>query len=190
MNTIIPASRRSTASAQSLRAAVLTPSLALLIAVAPVAHAGPWTSAASAGVPDEDSLGAAIMAAPSLTVSSTTLSRTVRMRYNVTDVFDRQGFAGPVKMSARFVDNGSDASVVLQLFEHDFTTGVVRLLLTLNSNSFAPSSAAQSQSVSAGCLFSLNFRRSAYWVEATLTRATTAALPALHQLRIDDQMLC
>lgn len=188
MNSLVSIAQRAAFKRPS-RAATLAPVLALLMATGQ-AQAGLWTSAGSAGVPDDDSVGAALMSAQSLSVSAATLPRTVRLRYNVVDVFDRQGFAGPVKLSARYVDNGADASVILHLFEHDFTTGVVRLLLTLNSNAFAASPLLQNRSASAGCLFSLNFRRSAYWVEATLTRSSSAGTPALHQLRIEDEVLC
>lgn len=176
-----------------LRTAAAAPTLALaaLLGTAGSAQAGPWTSTAATCTPDEASVGTALMSAQTVTVSPPeALPRTVRLRCNVTDVFARQGFAGPVKLGARFVDNGNDAAVVLQLFEHDFATGAVRLLLTLNSDTLTASSVPQVHSVSAGCLFSLNFNRSAYWVEAALTRRTAAGTPALHQVRLVDELLC
>lgn len=166
------------------------------------AQAGPWTSVGSAGVPDEASVVFAHpaipgspfvvpqMSGPVVSVGPVALPRTARLRYNIVDVFDRQGWAGPIRLSAKFVDNGTDARVLLYLYRHDFTSNLVQLLLKLDSNTFAPSSSPQNQSVSAGCAFGLDFRKNAYWIEAALTRSTTSGTPAVYQLRVEDEVLC
>lgn len=163
---------------------------ALLMGIAGGAHAGPWTTTGSTCLPDEDSLGTALQSLQSVSVGGAVFPRTVRVRCNVTDTFDRKGIAGPVGLGVRFVDSGAGAQVFVRLYEHNFVTGAVALRMTLNSDASPASFAAQSVWNYAGCGVSLNFNRSAYWIEATLTRANTQAQAALHQVRIVDDVLC
>lgn len=176
---------RSIASFRPLPAAA-----AMLLAAAGAAHAGPWTSTGSTCLPDDDSLGAALQSLQVVSVSAALLPKTVRVRCNVTDTFDRKGLAGPVGMGMRFVDTGAGANVTARLWQHNFVTGAVAQLMLINSDASPPAAAAQSVWNYAGCGVSMDFNRNAYWIEATLTRGNTQALPALHQLRIVDDVLC
>lgn len=154
------------------------------------AQAGPWTTTGSTCLPDDDSLGTALQSLQSVSVGGAVFPRTIRVRCNVTDTFDRKGIAGPVGLGVRFVDSGAGAQVLVRLYEHNFVTGAVALRMSLNSDASPASPAAQSVWNYAGCGVSLNFNRSAYWIEATVTRANTQAQAALHQVRIVDDVLC
>ncbi|MEJ8849556.1 hypothetical protein [Variovorax rhizosphaerae] len=173
--------------------------LGAMVLAVPIAQAGPWTSVGSAGVIDDDAFvfaGAspgvrAVLNGPTLSLSPAVApQQPVRVRYNVVDVFDRGGFAGPIRLAANFVDNGANAQIVLYLFEQSMASTASRLLLSLNSNAYTPSTGPQVQSVSAGCNFRLDFTRNAYWIEAVLIRTASTGAPALNQLRVIDEVLC
>jgi hypothetical protein len=193
--TTLHAASTALSAAHGIRRVALLCALALAL---PVAQAGPWTSVGSAGAIDDDAFAftgtppglRVVLNGPTLSLSPAVPQQSVRVRYNVVDVFDRKGFAGPIRLAANFVDNGANAQVVLYLWEQSMASNASRMLLSLNSNAYAPSTAAQVQSVSAGCSFTLDFTRNAYWIEAVMTRTASAGAPALSQLRVIDEVLC
>lgn len=163
---------------------------AMLLGLVGGAHAGPWTSTGSTCLPDDDSLGTSLQALQAVSVGGAVFPKTIRLRCNVTDTFDNKGFARPVALGMRFIDTGVGANVTIRLWQHNFTTGAVAQLIVINSDGSPPAAAAQSVWNYAGCGVSLDFNRNAYWVEATLTRANTQAMPSLHQVRIMDNVVC
>ena len=113
------------------------------------------------------------------------------IRYNV-EALDGLADAGGDGnfLRVRFRDNGQDERVIVRLKSVEIVTGMVTTLMTLDSNTYAPNVLFQTQSVGI-CAppWGFNFNRYAYFVEATLSKGTTAGNPGLSVVQI-GKTLC
>jgi hypothetical protein len=101
------------------------------------------------------------------------------IRYNVTPVdglFTLRpgpctGDCSAYKLTLRYLAAGSSGRVVANLIEVDLATGGEAVRLTFDSNKFSKSNRYQVQdgTFSCGPTFSFDFKRKAYYIEATLT---------------------
>jgi hypothetical protein len=144
--------------------------------------AAQWTSVGSAGTVDEadlaifDTTGAQVRI-----IAGSGVPASVVVRYNVVNI---PGIAGEgTAMTVRFRDNGAGARVLAILKQVSFTTGMTTNVFTIDSNTFPSSADFQNQS-EFSCDFGFDFNDNAYYIEATLTRSSEAAAPALQLLRI------
>ncbi|MCI0661244.1 MAG: hypothetical protein L0220_09250, partial [Acidobacteria bacterium] len=72
-------------------------------------------------------------------------------------------------------DDGNWAQVLLRLYEQDIYTGATTLLLTFDSNAFETSPYYQTKGVGAPYPYgTLNFDQKAYFIEATLSKTSSA----------------
>ncbi len=148
--------------------------LAFLGQVALANNLDPWTTVGSAGTVDEaDAAIVSLSAGVAAVASTASPPATLDMRYNVVAVDGLLQTAGDaMALTARFLDNGAAARVVLRLREYSLTTGVTTTRITLDSNAFPASSAYQVRSANSTC-FSGNFfdfNRNAYYVEAQIQK--------------------
>ncbi|MGE0128003.1 MAG: hypothetical protein AB7U82_07985 [Blastocatellales bacterium] len=151
-----------------------------------------WTTVGSAGTVDEADTGKLVFQGsaaafpeilppfPSKDVELNTqfalpaATTNATIRYNVTAVDGLFASGSHIGMTVRFRDDGSRAQVVLKLYEQDIFTGATSLLLTFDSNAFAASPSYQTGGV--GAPYSagpFNFDQKAYFIEATLTKASS-----------------
>jgi len=153
-----------------------------------------WTTVGSAGTIDEADTGKLVMQGSTISfpellpperfsnelsfgfpVQTETVSATVRYNVVATDgLFENGAFLG---MRSRFRDDGDRAQVILRLFEVNIENGTTSLLLTLDSNNFAPSSSYQTNAVSTFVGNRINFQQNAYFIEATLIQKKSALTP-------------
>jgi hypothetical protein len=126
--------------------------------------------------------------APILQTESATI------RYNVTAA---EGFFAPrpaapstrgSQLVVRYLASGAGARVVAKLIEVDTATGVETTLLTFDSKAFPPSNAYQEQQTGNCQPPPFDFKRKAYYVEATLTGSALVAVSAagIQTLRLDN----
>jgi len=152
-----------------------------------------WTTVGSAGTIDEADTGKLALAgatvafpeppitnfpvsASAVGIPMETVAATVRYNVVVTDGTIIGG--SYLSMRARFRDDGNNAQVLLRLFEINFETGATTLLLTLDSNAFAPQHDYQLQTVSAQTGFNRpDFVNNAYFIEATLIQKRPTITP-------------
>jgi hypothetical protein len=152
-----------------------------------------WTTVGSAGTIDEADTGKLVLAgatvafpeppitnfpvsASAIGIPTETVAATVRYNVVVTDGTIIGGSF--LSMRARFRDDGNNAQVILRLFEINFETGATSLLLTLDSNAFAPQHDYQLQTVSAQTGFNRpDFVNNAYFIEATLVQKRPTITP-------------
>lgn len=172
--------------------------VALLSLVAPLSvsadnpFAKPWTTVASAGTVDEADLNKInyTEATARLNLAVPANSSAV-IRYNVVAV---DGLTDPggdgTFLRVRFRDNGQDERVIVRLKSVDLSTGIITTLMTLDSNTYAPNALFQTQSVGVcGQNWHFDFNRNAYFVEAALTKGSTAGNPGLSAVQI-GKTLC
>ncbi|AZZ89850.1 hypothetical protein EUZ85_03645 [Hahella sp. KA22] len=154
--------------------------------------ASPWTAVGSTGVVDEADAAEVNFSSGVAQISGAApASSSVTLRYNVTAIADLDNGGVNKRLSARFRDNGSDARVVLSLRQYNYNSGLTTTLLTLDSNTRPANAAYQTHSVSDGCwTTSFDFSQNAYFIEAVLTRTSTAGSPGLAILRVEDADLC
>lgn len=164
---------------------------ALALGTAPLAHAYPWTSTGSTGMPDETTLATDVsparihLSGPYVTLLANAAQQSAVIRYNVTDVFDKNYIFTP-SLQMRFVDSGATTQVVGVLRAYS-NSGSSRVLATLDSNSFAASGAYQTQvSCSPNNQWINDFDNEVYYVEVTLSRTSTAGSASLAALRVDE----
>ena len=144
-----------------------------------------WSNAASAGTIDEASTSLLSLSGTNAQFMSGKTGVAI-VRYAVNDVFMDAANPSPKWIGLRFRDNGADARVTAQLYQQNIGTGTVTAVGPLyDSNSFAASPSFQFNWVQ-DCAMALDFFANSYWVEATLTRPTTAGTPALQQVRMDN----
>jgi hypothetical protein len=111
---------------------------------------------------------------------------TAFIRYNVTatdGLFPTNTF---VRMLARFQDNGTDGRVLATLIKVPLNGGASQILLTLDSNAFAPQAGLQTQFVeTSNCIGDFNFSLNAYYVSVQLSRTAAGGFPILSSLQIN-----
>lgn len=147
----------------------------------------PWTTVASAGTVDEADLNKVTYseATARLNLATPANSRAV-IRYNVVAVDGLVDAGGDgYRLNVRFRDNGQDERVIVRLKSVDINTGAVAILMTLDSNAYAPNALFQTQSVPV-CwpAWNFNFNRYAYFVEAILWKGAAAGNPGLSVVQI------
>jgi len=171
-----------------------------------------WTTVGSAGTLDEKSVGKVFFdqskvqmgqlpgpTNPNPSLVSTTDSAVIR--YNVTAV---DSFFVPrvcrtnttlnsldVRLTLRYLASGSGARVIAKLIEVDLATGTQKPLLTFDSTGpgLSLSDNYQVQSISVcGRPWTFDFQKKAYYIEATLSGNTIAAITAagIEMIQIDN----
>lgn len=167
-------------STQTIRHSLLA-AAAVLAAGAAQAQTSPWTTAASAGVVDEADTGIVEFVAGEARMRNTAAAGSVlNLRYNVVAL---PGFSGPGQhvMRTRFRDNGAGANVRLDLRRYQ-NNGLNSLQGSFNSDDFAAAPGYQTQ---AECvLVDWDFMTSAYYIEATLQKSSSAGQPALGMIQL------
>jgi hypothetical protein len=158
-----------------------------------------WTTVGSAGTADETAAGKiffdhSVVQMGRLVISQTPAGKralilpqtqSAVIRYNVTPVDGlftqkQQSCTGQscpaLKLTLRFLRAGSSARVVANLIEVDLATGVETVRLTFNSNTFPAADRYQVKSGPSSCGpdFLFDFKRKAYYIEATLTGSSIA----------------
>lgn len=150
-----------------------------------------WTTVGSAGTIDEADTGKLVMqgstiafpellgplptdnfpertTAAAIPFPEQTVTATVRYNVVATDgLFENGAYLG---MKARLRDDGDRAQVVLRLYEVNIDTGATSLVMTLDSNTFAPSSNYQTVGASVFVGNRINFLQNAYYIEATMVQ--------------------
>ena len=169
--------------------------LALAVPVSALADnpfAKPWTTVASAGTVDETDLNKVnyTEATARLNLAVPANSSAV-IRYNVVAVDGLADAGGDGNfLKVRFRDNGQDERVIVRLKSVDIATGIVTTLMTLDSNAFAPNVLFQTQNVFVcGPNWRFDFNKFAYFVEATLSKGSTAGNPGLSVVQI-GKIIC
>jgi len=144
-----------------------------------------WSNAASAGTIDEASTSLVSLSGTTAQFMSGRTGVAI-VRYPVNDVFTDAANPSPKWLGLRFRDNGSDARVTAQLYQQNYGSGVVTAVgPPFDSDSFPASSSFQFHWTK-DCTMALDFFANSYWVETKLTRTTTAATPAVQQVRMDN----
>lgn len=161
-----------------------------------------WTTVGSAGTLDETSVGKVFfehgavqmghpvsdqhLAAESAAIPHQTQSAVIR--YNVTPVDGlftlKVGNCSPgsscpsYKLTLRCLAAGSNAQVAANLVEIDMATGAETVRLTFKSSPTSNRYQVQSGPGDCGPTFSFDFKRKAYYIEATLTTSSIVAVSA------------
>jgi hypothetical protein len=137
-------------------------------------------------------------------VRSSLHTGTVILRYNVLPVGDLIVPLGSAccegrALWVRFLDNGNDAQVRVNLKSYNVNTGQITTLITFDSNNYAPASTFQtalSSPTSLGPFFNFSFADgpfngpsnqggdSVYYIEAKLIRTRSGGSPALASVSI------
>lgn len=159
-----------------------------------------WTTVGSAGTVDEADTGKVVLQGstvafpeilPPLPTSASanaetgadanaqialpTVTTTATVRYNVTAVDGLFEYGSHLGMTVRYRDDGGWAQVYIRLYEQDIYTGATALLLSFDSNAFNVSPNYQTQGVSvARPNWGFDFNQKAYFIEATLTKTSSA----------------
>lgn len=153
-----------------------------------------WTTVGSAGTADETAVGkiffdhsvvqmGRVVTTQTAGSKSTLIlpqTQSAVIRYNVTPVdglFTQKqqtctGQSCPaLKLTLRFLRAGRSARVVANLIEVDLATGLEKTRLTFNSNAFSAADRYHVGSGPSSCgpEFLFDFKRKAYYIEATLT---------------------
>ena len=170
-----------------------------------------WTTVGSAGTLDESSVGKVFFdhsivqmgrvggsttaSTPAL-ISTQTDSAVIRYNVTVVDSFFvprscRPDFSKNVRLRLRYLAAGPGGRVVAKLIEVDLATGRENPLLTFDSAdpNLPRSDNYQVQSVSVcGRPWNFDFQKKAYYIEATLTSSSIAAISAagIQVIQIDN----
>src|SRR5262245_13581699 len=148
-----------------------------------------WTTVGSAGTVDDGSLANLALGADVAQLSAAAPANTTAfIRYNVTatdGLFPTNTFT---RMLARFQDNGTDSRVVATLIRVPLNGGAPQILLTLDSNVFAPQAGLQTQFVeTSSCISDFNFSLYAYYVSVQLSRTAAGGFPILSSLQLNTR---
>jgi len=162
-------------------AGMLMPMLLLSAAGAAHAQIHPWTTAASAGVVDDNDTGIVeFINGEGRVRAAAPAGSVLNLRYNVVSL---QGFAGPGTYiyRTRFLDNGPGARVQVALTR--YRVGFAPSALhTIDSNTFPAQVGYQTQQ---RCIVvDWNFIDSVYYIEATLTKSAADGQPALATIQL------
>ncbi|PWB56503.1 MAG: hypothetical protein C3F06_01055 [Candidatus Methanoperedenaceae archaeon] len=155
----------------------------------------PWTTVGSAGTVDEQDTSIYNVNMGSMDIKNTaTLPASLDVRYNVVAIGQLM-FNYPWQtpnMKVTYRDNGINASVTLYLREVNLTNGFEKTILTFRSNSFPSRNMIQANEVNTCPLITpLDFRKNAYYIDATISKIGTGGLPLLDaiQLRSDPCLI-
>ncbi|MBI5740974.1 MAG: hypothetical protein HZA16_09650 [Nitrospirae bacterium] len=165
--------------------------LIITVANASAMNSEPWTTVGSSGTVDEADMGMVSLNGGIASILSTAVSTSVlNIRYNVVAVDGLLNNLNGTVLTARFLDNGSGARVILRLKKYDFDTGITSTLLTLDSNSFSSSPSYQVQSVG-GCSsgITFDFYNNAYFIDAEIQKTATGGSAGLAIISI-GHILC
>jgi hypothetical protein len=150
-----------------------------------------WTTVGSAGTVDESSVGKVffdhaivqrghVTAGPGETPTGAFVQPdSALIRYNVTAVDGLFCVSGP-RLTVRYLATGGASQAIAKLIEVDRATGVETERLSFNSNG-APTNTYKLRAGAPACdpnFFRFDFRRNAYYIEATLTGSSVIAVGA------------
>ena len=205
---------RKVAAAACLALAALACARAQAVAPTPPDFNKVWTTVGSAGTVDETDVNKVffdrsvvqmgrVIAGPAITRGRGALvgqTQSAVIRYNVTAVDGL--FVGPktdpipgVQMRVRFLDTGNSARVLVRLVEVDAASGNETTRLTFDSNgpngttTPTPSNRYQIGFVGeCGPLWGFDFRKNAYYIEATLTGSaiSVGGASGIQVIKIDN----
>lgn len=154
-----------------------------------------WTTVGSAGTLDEASVGKVffnhgivqmgnVLSGPTRAAQGAAIAQATKsavIRYNVTPVDGlftlKKGNCHPgtgcpaYKLTLRYLAAGSQAQVVAKLVEINMATGAETVRLTFNGLPTSNRYEVKSGDFNCGPNFSFDFKRKAYYIEATLTAA-------------------
>lgn len=151
-----------------------------------------WTTVGSAGTVDESSVGKVffdhaivqrghVTAGPGGTPTGASVSAdSALIRYNVTAVDGLFPVSGVPRLTVRYLATGGASQAIAKLIEVDRATGVETERLSFNSTG-APTDTYKLRAGAPACdpnFFRFDFRRKAYYIEATLTGSSVVAVGA------------
>ncbi|HEX2643853.1 MAG TPA: hypothetical protein VHU81_12745 [Thermoanaerobaculia bacterium] len=158
---------------------LVTLALGILLALPPMAQAEHWTAVGSTGTVDESASGFYGFGATSAgyRAGSTALTSAV-FRYNVTNT-SGQEIAPWNEFELGYFDNGATGQVLAQFFQVNPCTGARTLICSITSQDSPTANCAR-------CTFgtAIDFSKFLYYVEVTVSRSNSAALPTANTLRI------
>lgn len=151
-----------------------------------------WTTVGSAGTVDEADLGVVNISGDHTAVRGDVDGATVDIRYNVVAVGGVFGGERNSKtMTVRFVDNGDDARVVVELRELDLLSGSFRTLAELDSNEFPPHFQAQARRIDFNCGGEeFDFNDKVYYIAVELVKTGPDGNPLLRGIDLCGDGIC
>jgi len=165
------------------------------VATAQAQSDAPWTTAGSAGTVDERDLLNVALGSP-VAGAVSVWAGTVHIRYNVVAVAGVLR-GGGFTMTARFLDHGASERVVLNLKQYALATGATTTLLTLDSDTFAPSNSFRVENAATNCVPTLDFVNNSYFVDVEITKTFVRPIetpfsprPALAMIRLSNPGFC
>jgi hypothetical protein len=151
-----------------------------------------WTAVGSTGTVDEAHLGIVALSSNSAAVTGAVTNATVDIRYNVVAVDGVFGGDQRTKtLMVRFADNGPAAQVIVRLRRLNISNGVSATLVELNSDDYASSNVAQTQSKSFNCQGpEFNFEDNIYYFEVQLIKTGVGGNPLIRSIQICGNGIC
>ena len=152
----------------------------------------PWTTVASAGTVDEGDISIYQVNGANMDIkSSAGLPAYLNVRYNLVGVGQLLYYGGGPSIKVRYRDNGGGGRVYLSLKQVNLTTGVESTMLNFNSNSFPQSGSIQTRIVrDCGRLFSFNFWKNAYYIDAFINKTGDGGTPLLNTIQVSSSFPC
>jgi len=175
------------------RVAVIAMAFSLCCHATPVfAQFHCWTTVGSDGAVDEADIGTVALSANSAAVRGTVVSAIVDVRYNVVAVEGIFGGERNTKtLTVRLADNGAAAQVIVRLQQLNISTGVITMLVELNSNTFPPSVVAQRRSIPFNCdRREFDFQNNIYFFEVQLIKTGAGGNPLIRAIQICGNGIC
>lgn len=166
--------------------AAVSLALACLVMAAPAHAIQAWSTIATTGTIDDGSAAYTNLNGSAATVLSTaTLPRTITLRYQIHDEFGSN--ASPKWLGVRFIDNGPNARVVVQLRKQALGDLPAITLINWDSNLVSTDiSTTQFRWTQYCSLETLDFINYSYWIEAQITKSSSTGSAALSQVRLDN----
>ncbi len=157
--------------------------------VLPVTRA--WTTAASAGTLDEDSLSNTQVNNFILTLKPGTTGM-IRARYSITAVDGMNPFCPATQSIIRIRYRDSDgtttgARVLVEIRRTNVLTGGNTLVLAFDSN-ILPGAGTSFTTVTGTGPFDFDFLQNVYWIEATISRTNSAQFADLGSIQLSESM--
>lgn len=151
-----------------------------------------WTKVGSDGTVDEADLSTVALSANSAAVKGTVASATVDIRYNVVAVDGIFGGERNTKtLTVRLADNGAASQVIVRLQQLNISTGVITMLVELNSNAFPSSVVAQQRSIPFNCdKAEFDFQHNIYFFDVQLIKTSAAGNPLIRAIQICGNGIC